>query len=57
MSTGRGKGAASLLLFLYSELRFSVAPEINPISTFVLLISSLVIGLMQWLPGRIGQRW
>ena len=51
-----GKGVVTLPLFLYSELRFSVTPEINAISTFVLLISVLVIGLMQWLQGRVGQR-
>ena len=51
-----GKGVVTLPLFLYSELRFSVTPEINAISTFVLVISVLVIGLMQWLQGRVGQR-
>ncbi len=48
-----GKGVVTLPLFLYSELRFSVTPEINAISTFVLAISVLVIGVMQWLQGRI----
>ena len=47
-----GKGVVTLPLFLYSELRFSVTPEINAISTFVLTISVLVIGIMQWLQGR-----
>ena len=51
-----GKGVVTLPLFLYSELRFSVTPEINAISTFVLAISVLVIGLMQWLQGRMGRR-
>ena len=51
-----GKGVVTLPLFLYSELRFSVTPEINAISTFVLVISVLVIGLMQWLQGRVSQR-
>ena len=51
-----GKGVVTLPLFLYSELRFSVTPEINAISTFVLAISVLVIGLMQWLQGRVGRR-
>ena len=51
-----GKGVVTLPLFLYSELRFSVTPEINAISTFVLIISVLVIGLMQWLQRRVGQR-
>ncbi len=50
-----GKGVVTLPLFLYSELRFSVTPEINAISTFVLAISVLVIGMMQWLQGRVGQ--
>ena len=47
-----GKGVVTLPLFLYSELRFSVTPEINAISTFVLTISVLVIGIMQWLQSR-----
>ncbi len=47
-----GKGVVTLPLFLYSELRFSVTPEINAISTFVSTISVLVIGIMQWLQGR-----
>ena len=51
-----GKGVVTLPLFLYSELRFSVTPEINAISSFVLVISVLVIGLMQWLQGRVGKR-
>ena len=40
----------------YSERRFSVTPEINAISTFVLVIPVLVIGLMQWLQNRVSQR-
>lgn len=50
-----GKGVVTLPLFLYSELRFSVTPEINAISTFVLTISVLVIVIMQWLQGRFGR--
>lgn len=46
-----GKGVITLPLFLYSELRFSVTPEINAISTFVLLVSILVIIAMQWVQG------
>ena len=48
-----GKGVVTLPLFLYSELRFSVTPEINAISTVVLAISLVVIGATQWTQSRL----
>lgn len=51
-----GKGVITLPLFLYSELRFSVTPEINAISTVVLAISLVVIGSTHWLQSRIKRR-
>lgn len=42
-----GQGVITLPLFLYSEIRFMVTPEINAISTVVLAISLLMVLLLQ----------
>jgi spermidine/putrescine transport system permease protein len=43
-----GRGLITLPLYLYSEIRFQVTPEVNAISTVVLGISLIFIGLTQW---------
>jgi len=48
----KGIGTDTLPVFVYGLLRLSVTPEINAISTIILLISTILIGLVLALQGR-----
>ncbi len=47
-----GVGTTTLPVFVYGLLKLSVTPEINAISTLILLISTLLIGTAMLLLGR-----
>ena len=48
----KGIGTTTLPLFVYGLLRLSLTPEINAISTIILVISTVLIGLTLALQGR-----
>lgn len=47
-----GVGTTTLPVFVYGLLKLSVTPEINAISTIILVISTILIGLTMSLQGR-----
>ncbi len=47
-----GVGTDTLPLFVYGLLKFSVTPEINAISTIMLVVSTILIGISMALQGR-----
>lgn len=49
-----GVGTTTLPIFVYGLLKLSVTPEINAISTLILVASTLLIGLSLRLQGRDG---
>ncbi|MEO1667805.1 MAG: ABC transporter permease [Chloroflexota bacterium] len=48
----RGAGTNTLTVFVYGLLKISVTPEINAISTLMLLVSTVLIGISLALQGR-----
>jgi spermidine/putrescine transport system permease protein len=46
-----GPGASTLPIFVYGLLKLSVTPEINAISTIILIISTILIGISLALQG------
>jgi spermidine/putrescine transport system permease protein len=46
-----GSGVQTLPLYLYSLIRFTITPEINAISTFVLFVSLILVFTVQFLIG------
>lgn len=49
-----GVGTTTLPVFVYGLLRLSVTPEINAISTIILVLSTVLIGIVIALSGRKG---
>ncbi|MFN8530429.1 MAG: ABC transporter permease [Anaerolineae bacterium] len=47
-----GVGTTTLPLFVYGLLKLSVTPEINAISTIILIISTVLIGIVLAIQGR-----
>ncbi|MDX2162244.1 MAG: ABC transporter permease [bacterium] len=47
-----GVGTTTLPVFVYGLLKLSVTPEINAISTLILLLSTVLIGIVMALVGR-----
>jgi len=47
-----GVGTTTLPVFVYGLLKLSVTPEINAISTIILLLSTVLIGITMALQGR-----
>ncbi len=50
----KGVGVTTLPVFVYGLLRLSVTPEINAISTIILILSTVLIGIVIALNGRKG---
>ncbi|MEO0562921.1 MAG: ABC transporter permease, partial [Chloroflexota bacterium] len=48
----RGAGTNTLTIFVYGLLKTSVTPEINAISTLILLFSTVFVGISLLLQGR-----
>jgi spermidine/putrescine transport system permease protein len=51
-----GPGASTLPIFVYGLLKLSVTPEINAISTIILIISTILIGISLALQGGSAAR-
>lgn len=51
-----GPGTTTLPVFVYGLLKLSVTPEINAISTLILIVSTLLIGISLMLQGRSAAR-
>ena len=47
-----GGGIRTLPLYLYSQIRFTITPEINAISTFVISVSMILVFTVQFLRQR-----
>lgn len=47
-----GPGSATLPMVVYGMVRKNIEPSINAISTLILLVTSILIGLMDWLERR-----
>ena len=48
----RGSGTNTLTIFVYGLLKTSVTPEINAISTLILLVSTVLVGIALAIQGR-----
>ena len=48
-----GVGSSTLPLYIYSEIKFGVTPEINAISTIIVAVTAVAI-LLAWRFGRLG---
>jgi ABC-type spermidine/putrescine transport system permease subunit II len=50
-----GVGSSTLPLYIYSRIRFGVTPEINAISTIVVVSTAVLILLATWISARRGR--
>ena len=48
----QGVGTTTLPIFVYGLLKLSITPEINAISTVIMVISTILIGISMLLQGR-----
>ena len=55
-SFNAGVGSSTLPLYIYSRIRFGVTPEINAISTIVVLGTAVVVLLATWITSRRARR-
>ena len=55
-SFNAGVGSSTLPLYIYSRIRFGVTPEINAISTIVVLGTGIVVLLATWITSRRASR-
>ena len=55
-SFNAGVGSSTLPLYIYSRIRFGVTPEINAISTIVVLGTAIVVLLATWITARRSRR-
>jgi ABC-type spermidine/putrescine transport system permease subunit II len=55
-SFNAGVGSSTLPLYIYSRIRFGVTPEINAISTIVVLGTAIVVLLATWITARRAAR-
>ena len=55
-SFNAGVGSSTLPLYIYSRIRFGVTPEINAISTIVVLGTAIVVLLATWITSRRARR-
>ncbi|MYE26234.1 MAG: ABC transporter permease subunit, partial [Chloroflexi bacterium] len=51
-----GVGTSTLPVFVYGLLKLTVTPEVNAISTIMMLLSTLLIGISLALQGRNASR-
>lgn len=52
----KGVGSGTLPIYVYGMLKTSVSPEVNALSTILLAVSTVLVGLSLWLQGRNGAR-
>jgi spermidine/putrescine transport system permease protein len=55
-SFNAGVGSSTLPLYIYSRIRFGVTPEINAISTIVVVGTGIVVLLATWISSRRARR-
>jgi spermidine/putrescine transport system permease protein len=55
-SFNAGVGSSTLPLYIYSRIRFGVTPEINAISTIVVVGTAVVVLLATWISARRSRR-
>jgi ABC-type spermidine/putrescine transport system permease subunit II len=55
-SFNAGVGSSTLPLYIYSRIRFGVTPEINAISTIVVVTTAIVILASTWVTSRRARR-
>lgn len=51
----KGVGGDTLPVFVFGLLKLTITPEINAISTIILIISTVLVSLSLWLQGRGGR--
>lgn len=55
-SFNAGVGSSTLPLYIYSRIRFGVTPEINAISTIVVVATGIVVLVSTWITSRRARR-